>query len=71
MKFGRLSGAYQEGMLTLQRLQTGGKQVVQVQYVSIGSGGQAVVAGSIKGRGKAGGNVGADVKSDRRPYKPD
>jgi hypothetical protein len=54
----RLSGAYQEGMLALQRLRTGGKQVVQVQYVNVGDGGQAVVAGSIKGRSKTGGGSG-------------
>ena len=48
----RLSGAYQEGMLALLRLRTGGKQVVQVQYVNVGDGGQAFVAGSLKGRGR-------------------
>src|SRR5262249_49756669 len=50
-----LSRVYQEGTLTLQRLKTGGKQVVQVQYVNVTHGGQAVVAGSIKGSDKGGG----------------
>jgi hypothetical protein len=50
-----LSRAYQEGMLALQRLRTGGKQVVQVQGFNVGDGGELVVAGSIKGRGKTGG----------------
>jgi hypothetical protein len=55
-------------MLTLQKLQTGGKQVVQVQHVNVGSGGQAVVAGEIKS--KAGQPEGAEVKSGGRPYTP-
>ena len=51
----RLSATYQEGMLTLQRMKTGGKQVVQVQHIHVGPGGQAVVAGRLKTGRAAGG----------------
>jgi hypothetical protein len=43
----RLMLAYQDAALTLQRLRTGGRQVVQVQHVQVNSGGQAVVAGKM------------------------
>jgi hypothetical protein len=49
----RMFEAYSSGCLTLQKLKTGGKQHVVVQYqqqVNVGSGGQAVVAGKV-GRG--------------------
>jgi hypothetical protein len=39
----RLMGAYQQGMLTLQKLKTGGNQTVTVQHVNISPGGQAVI----------------------------
>jgi hypothetical protein len=45
----RLMDAYQRGLLTLERIRNGGRQVVTVQHVNI-SGGQAVVAGSVGGR---------------------
>ena len=45
----RLMDAYQRGLLTLERMRNGGRQVVTVQHVNI-SGGQAVVAGSVGGR---------------------
>jgi tetratricopeptide (TPR) repeat protein len=38
---------YQEGLLTLQKLRTGGKQTVVVQHVQVSDGGQAVIAGSM------------------------
>jgi hypothetical protein len=42
----------QRGMLVLERLRNGGRQTVTVQHVTVGQGGQAVVAGSVKqGRG--------------------
>jgi hypothetical protein len=34
---------YQEGLLTLAKLRTGGKQTVVVQHVYVTDGGQAVV----------------------------
>ena len=39
----RMMGAFQAGMLTLQKLRTGGNQIVTVQHVNIAAGGQAVV----------------------------
>jgi len=41
--YARLTGSYQAGMLTLQRMRSGGKQTVVVQHNHIGEGGQAVI----------------------------
>jgi hypothetical protein len=50
-----MMGAFQQGMLTLQRLRTGGQQrviVEQHQYITkVEDGGQAVIAPKVKGRG--------------------
>jgi hypothetical protein len=46
----RLMQTFQQGVTTLHRLRSGGQQVVTVQHVNVGAGGQAVVAGEI-GRG--------------------
>lgn len=43
----RLMTTYQQGMLTIQRLRTGGTQTVTVQHVNIEAGGQAVI-GNVK-----------------------
>jgi hypothetical protein len=43
----RAMQVYQEGLLTLQKLRTGGKQTVVVQHVQVSEGGQAVIAGSM------------------------
>ncbi len=43
----RMMQMYQEGLLTLQKLRTGGKQTVLVQHVQVSEGGQAVIAGSV------------------------
>ena len=43
----RLMSTFQEGLLTLGKLRTGGKQVVVVQHVHVTDGGQAVVAGEM------------------------
>src|SRR5215831_13651720 len=54
----RVSGAYQEGIMTLQRLRTGGKQVVQVQYVIVGSeGSSSSRRGLIRGFGRKSGKM--------------
>jgi hypothetical protein len=47
----RLMSSYQQGLLTLHRLRTGGRQEVRVihQQVQVNEGGQAVVAGSMGG----------------------
>jgi hypothetical protein len=44
--------AYQEGLLTLGRMRTGGRQVVTVQHVQVSEGGQAIVAGAVNSGGK-------------------
>ena len=50
----RMMGAFQDGLLALDRIRRGGKQTVKVihQHVAVAAGGQAVVAaGGVKGRG--------------------
>src|SRR5829696_1847933 len=47
---GRMSGSFQQGMGTLQRIRFGGRQVVTVQHVQVNEGGQALVAGQMEGR---------------------
>ena len=44
----RLMVAYQQGLVTLDRLRAGGKQTIIVQHVQVNDGGQAVVAGKVK-----------------------
>jgi hypothetical protein len=39
----RLMGTFQDAMLTLQRVRTGGSQTVTVQHVTVAQGGQAVI----------------------------
>jgi hypothetical protein len=39
----RLMSVFQDGLLTLQRLRTGGNQTVTVQHVNVASGAQAVI----------------------------
>ena len=59
---GRLMSTYYQGMVTLQRVRSGGTQRVLVQHVTVNEGGQAVVAGKVgrgvRGRGATGGRVG-------------
>jgi hypothetical protein len=47
----RLMTTFQNGMLTLDRVRRGGKQTVTVQHMTVKDGGQAVVAGSVRGGG--------------------
>jgi hypothetical protein len=49
----RMMSAYQDGLLAVDRIRRGGRQTVKVihQHVAVGPGGQAVVAGTLKGRG--------------------
>jgi hypothetical protein len=49
----RMSGSFQSGMTTLQRLRSGGTQRVIVQHVTVSEGGQAVVAGQVETSGPA------------------
>jgi len=46
----RLMATYQQGLLTLQRLRTGGAQTVTVQHVHVGEGAQAVIGNVQTGR---------------------
>jgi hypothetical protein len=58
---------YQAGCLALLKLKMGGRQRVLVQYVSVGPGGQAVVAGRV-GRGSR--VRGGLPKTEDRPHEP-
>ena len=49
----RLMMAFQGGATTLQRLRTGGRQVVTVQHVNVAPGGQAIVAGEVTTGGQS------------------
>jgi hypothetical protein len=49
----RLMSVFQDGLLTLQRLRTGGAQTVTVQHVNVASGGRAVVGNVQTGTGGA------------------
>ena len=44
----RLMKCYQDGFRTFQKIRTGGKQIIQHQYVNIANGGQAVIAANMK-----------------------
>lgn len=46
----RLMLAYQCGVRLLQRIRSGGRQVVVVQHVQVSEGGQAVIAGGVQNR---------------------
>jgi hypothetical protein len=48
----RMMKCYQDALLTLNRVRSGGVQRVVVQHVQVNDGGQAVVAGEVKGGGK-------------------
>jgi hypothetical protein len=68
---GKLMGAFSDTVLTVQRRRSGGKQVVQVIHQqAVGTGRKAIVAGTLKGRGKAGGQAwGAEVKSSGTDHR--
>lgn len=44
----RLMDTFQRGLLTFQRLRTGGEQRVTVQHVTVSEGGQAAIVGNIQ-----------------------
>ena len=46
----RTMQVFQEGLLTLQKIRTGGKQTVVVQHVQVSDDGQAVIAESMPPR---------------------
>jgi hypothetical protein len=53
----RLTSAFQQGLLTLQRIRSGGSQTVNVhhhhQNVQVNEGGQALVAGKVRAGGRS------------------
>jgi hypothetical protein len=53
----RLMSVFQDGLLTLQRLRTGGNQTLTVQHVNVAPGGQAVI-GNVQAGGTKRGGVG-------------
>lgn len=53
----RLMRAFSDGLLALHKIRHGGQQTVTVQHVTVGDGGQAVVAGRVD-RGKSDENGG-------------
>jgi hypothetical protein len=61
----RAFAAYNEGWQALDRIRRGGKQTVTVvhQNVAVGPGGQAVVAGAVRGGGPGGKGTGGDRKN--------
>jgi hypothetical protein len=63
----RMMGAFQDGMLALDRVRRGGRQIVKVvhQHVAVGPGGQAVVAGTVKGNGPRGKSAGGKRRNDQ------
>ncbi|MBK6896183.1 MAG: hypothetical protein IPH06_06300 [Alphaproteobacteria bacterium] len=50
----RLMETYQKGLLTINRIRTGGQQTVTVQHVQVSDGGQAVINGSLDVCGRGG-----------------
>lgn len=48
----QLTGAYQQGLLTIQKLRSGNTQTVTVQHVHV-SGGQALITGTVRAGGAA------------------
>jgi hypothetical protein len=50
----RMMRTFQQGALAMQRMRTGGRQVVTVQHVNVGPGAQAVIAGNVSAGGKEG-----------------
>jgi hypothetical protein len=61
----RLMAAYQQGLVTLDRLRTGNKQTIIVQHVHVNDGGQAVVAGKVPRAGVEGGRKEAISRSPK------
>lgn len=53
----KLMGAYQQGLLTLQRIRSGGNQTMTVQHVHVESGGQALI-GTVQTGGRSQGEIG-------------
>lgn len=63
----RMMDCYQAGFLVLQKIKTGGKQVVVVQHVRVSDGGQAVIAGNIKAGDRGPGEGEVPENAQRTP----
>src|SRR4029079_2623274 len=50
----RLTACFQSGLLALQRVRAGGRQVVTVQHVHVAEGGQAGFAANVNGKRRGG-----------------
>jgi hypothetical protein len=65
----RLTTSFQSGAVTLERIRSGGKQHVVVQYVhqhvEVGKGGQAMVAGKVEAGGRRKAGAGRGVKDEQ------
>jgi hypothetical protein len=61
----RLMTAHQQGTLTLQRLRSGGRQVLTVQHVTVAEGAQAIVAGKVLTGGSRGASEGGTNKNEQ------
>jgi lipoate synthase len=48
----RLMDVYSKAMLTLNKIRTGGQQIVTVQHVNVNDGGQAVINASVRAHGR-------------------
>src|SRR5262249_48848811 len=55
----RRMDTFQRGLPTVDRLRNGGQQTVTIKHLNVSEGGQAIVAGSVGGRAKAGGKRGS------------
>jgi hypothetical protein len=53
----RLMSVFQDGLLTLQKIRTGGNQTVTVQHVNVESGAQAVIGNVQTGGRRRRGNI--------------
>jgi hypothetical protein len=62
----RIQAVYQQGLLTLHRLRTGGRQTVHVQHTVVGPGGKAIVAGRVTGGREGGGDLPAEGRGEGR-----
>lgn len=62
----RLMTTCQTGALALQRLQTGGRQIVTVQHVNVASGGQAIVAGDLQTGGTGAAQMEGECRENGR-----
>ena len=49
----RMMTSYQQGLATLQKMRSGGQQIVTVQHVQVNEGGQALMAGRVGGGGRS------------------